>query len=96
MCLQLIMNRLAMMIMMLASGVAVAIGIVVMVAAPPPSATFGWFAYAPLAEATFSPGGNHIVSTGMIVGLVVLVAGLVGLAFSTGFVLGHRHRNRPN
>lgn len=95
MCLQLIMNRLGLRMLMVASGAAVAIGVVILIAAPTQSATIGWYAYAPLAEATFSPGASGLLSTPMSIGIVVLVAGLVGLAFSTGFIVGRRRRSPP-
>lgn len=52
--------------------------------------TFGWFAYAPLSETTFSPG-IQVLSTQMLWGLGVGAAGLVVLASSVAYSLGLRH-----
>lgn len=47
------------------------------------SASFGWFAYQPLANAVFMPTGSF-VSPQMWGGIFAFVAGLVAVAFLTG------------
>jgi hypothetical protein len=51
--------------------------------------TYGWFAYQPLAEATFTPGGTDVVlSRVTIIGSLVLTMGLLTLAFLAGWRAG--------
>lgn len=69
------------------------ITIVFGLAAPQASASFGWFAYQPLANAVFVPGGPAIVLSPLtIVGWVVFTIGLLGLAFLAGRVTARRAR----
>jgi hypothetical protein len=74
-----------------AGGVlALAVGIVVMLIAPS-TATFGWFAYAPLGDVVISPGGVLLTwQSGS--GLALAVLGLLALAFCGGLVVGSRRR----
>ena len=54
-------------------------------------ATFGWFAYQPLADATFAPGGAAVVlSRVTIAGWAILAVGLVALAFLAGWTVGRK------
>ena len=65
------------------------LGVLLYFASPGPSVTFGWFAYTPLSDVMFSPGGVLISTLGLI-GLVLGVLGLLALAFSAGWLLGVR------
>ena len=48
--------------------------------------TYGWFAYQPLADATFTPGGSDVVLSRItIIGSIVLTMGLLVLAFLAGW-----------
>lgn len=69
-----------------AAGVVVAVGVIVVIAGLLTHVPFGWFAYQPLANATFAPAGSGVfVSRLTIVGSVVLGLGLFGLAFLAGW-----------
>lgn len=59
---------------------------------PTGTASFGWFAYQPLAGATFFPGSLVVLTPLMAVAATVGIVGLVGLGAITGYVLGRRHR----
>ena len=76
--------------------VIVAVGAVMIVIGlftPMVTASFGWFAYQPLADATFNPGGSAVVLSRIAVaGWVVFAVGLVVLAFLAGRVTGRRSR----
>ncbi|GIG39230.1 hypothetical protein Cph01nite_09920 [Cellulomonas phragmiteti] len=54
--------------------------------------SLGWFAYAPLAEATYSPGlvvtSTHLWAAG------AAVVGLVATSGAVGFIVGRRDRGR--
>lgn len=69
--------------------VLVAVGALLVVRGSAPR-TFGWFAYAPLSETTFSPG-VQVLSTQMLWGLGAGATGLVVLAASLAYTLGVRH-----
>ncbi|MDJ0319180.1 hypothetical protein [Pseudarthrobacter sp. PS3-L1] len=59
--------------------------------------SFGWFAYAPLSDTAFSPdSGLRIVGPQARAGLVVLIVGVVTLAFWGGFRLGLHGRSTPD
>ena len=61
---------------------------------PVSAASFGWFAYQPLADATFVPGGNGVVvSRFTIVGSVIFALGSIALAFLAGRRAGKRWRD---
>ncbi|WP_026555672.1 hypothetical protein [Arthrobacter sp. 35W] len=53
-------------------------------------ASFGWFAYAPLSDQTFSSDGLLFLSGETQIGVVVAVIGLLMLAFWSGFRTGRR------
>ncbi|MFB8387490.1 hypothetical protein ACFC3F_10180 [Microbacterium sp. NPDC055910] len=56
-------------------------------------ASFGWFAYQPLTDATFSPGGSAVILSRIAVaGWVIFALALVALAFLAGRVVGRRPR----
>jgi heme/copper-type cytochrome/quinol oxidase subunit 1 len=71
------------------AGVLSLTGVVVLIVGLLTPVTFGWFAYQPLADATFTPGGNDVVlSRVTIVGSIVLTMGLLALAFLAGLRAG--------
>ena len=75
----------------LAAGILILAGLITVAVGLSTPVGFGWFAYQPLADATFMPGGNGVVvSRTTVVGSVVFVAGLVGLAFLAGVRMGRR------
>ena len=79
-----------------AAGAILAAGAVMIVIGlftPVGSASFGWFAYQPLADATFVPGGSAVVLSRIaVVGWIVFAVGLVTLAFLAGRIAGRRSR----
>lgn len=73
------------------SGLLVVGGVIVFVAASPAAtASFGWFAYQPIADATFYPGSLVVLTPLTAAGAGISVAGLVGLGVVAGFLLGRR------
>jgi heme/copper-type cytochrome/quinol oxidase subunit 1 len=50
----------------------------------------GWFAYAPLSKTPFSANGAAFVTQGTQIGLAIMAAGLLVLAFWAGYRLGRR------
>lgn len=74
------------------SGVLAVTGALVILLAPQASASFGWFAYQPLSDAVFVPGGFIVLTQAAIVGAVLAIVGLIGLAAVVGFALGRRRR----
>ncbi|MDE8587364.1 hypothetical protein [Arthrobacter sp. NQ4] len=53
----------------------------------------GWFAYAPLSNKPFVANGAAFVTQGTQIGLAVMVAGLLVLAFWAGYRLGRMGRS---
>lgn len=76
-----------MLVLPVAAAAAIVAGVVVMVASTPQSASFGWFAYAPLSSMVFSPAGAVVIGWGTIAGAAVVVLGIAGLAFWAGWML---------
>ena len=75
------------------AGVVALAGAVVLVVGLLTPVAFGWFAYQPLANATFTPGGAGVfLSRTAISGLIVLAIGLIALAFLAGRRAGARRR----
>ncbi|TFC15157.1 hypothetical protein [Cryobacterium sp. MDB2-10] len=74
--------------MVVLGAVAVVIGLVLLLA-PGDQASFGWFAYAPLSNTTFSPIGLQLSPRSQI-GIAMFVVGLAVLAFGAGWMLGQR------
>ncbi|GLK16414.1 hypothetical protein [Herbiconiux flava] len=72
-----------------------AAGLVGILVSTPQSASFGWFAYAPLSATVFSPTGAIIVGWGSIAGAVAVALGLAALAFWAGFTLATSRSRRP-
>lgn len=83
-------SQLRMRLLLIVAIVAVIVGISVLVLARSQPASFGWFAYAPLSSTFPIADGVHVVSTTGVIGAVVLVIGLVTLAFWTGLRVGGR------
>lgn len=76
------------------AGIVIAAGAVVLIAGLLTPVTFGWFAYQPLADATFGPGGSGVfLSRITIIGWVILTIGLLAVAFLVG---RRTARGRPN
>lgn len=79
------------------AGVIVLAGAVVLIVGLLTPVTFGWFAYQPLADATFVPcGGGVFLSHITIIGWVVLAFGLVAVAFLDGWRLARTRLNRSS
>jgi heme/copper-type cytochrome/quinol oxidase subunit 1 len=78
------------------AGVVVAAGaitIVIGLFTPMGIASFGWFAYQPLADATFVLDGSAVVlSCITVAGWVIFAVGLVTFAFLAGRVVGRKSR----
>ena len=72
------------------AGVLVLTGVVTVIIGLSSPVSFGWFAYQPLANAVFVPGGGVFVSRMTIVGFAVLTVGLIALAFIGGWRLARR------
>lgn len=69
-----------------AAVVVAAAGVVVLIVGLMTPVAFGWFAYQPLANATFVPdGGGVFLSRLAIIGVVILTIGLLAIAFLAGF-----------
>ena len=76
------------------AAVLVAAGVITIVIGlftPMGIATFGWFAYQPLANAAFVSGGPAVVlSRTTVAGWVIFAVGLVTLAFLAGRAVGRK------
>jgi hypothetical protein len=71
------------------AGVLVLTGVAVLIVGLLTPVTYGWFAYQPFADATFTPGGSEVVLSRItIIGAVVLTVGLLALAFLAGWRVG--------
>ncbi|QHC67958.1 hypothetical protein GSU68_16220 [Rathayibacter sp. VKM Ac-2759] len=76
-----------------AAGLAlIAAGLVVGVTAPS-AVSFGWFAYAPLSETTFSPD-TVVLARGVATAWALAALGALLLAFSAGWLLALRRERR--
>lgn len=75
-------------LLFLIAVIAVASGIIVLLVTFSQPVSFGWFAYSPLSNTTYNLPGVHVISTAGVVGTVVLVAGLIALAFWAGLRIG--------
>ncbi|MEU1970956.1 hypothetical protein ABZ477_04835 [Microbacterium sp. NPDC019599] len=79
------------------AGVVVGVGAVVLIVGLLTPVTFGWFAYQPLADATFVPGaGGVFLSRVTIIGWVILTVGLLAVAFLAGWRIAKARPNRLN
>lgn len=78
------------------AGVIVAAGAIMIgigLLTPMGTASFGWFAYQPLADAAFVPGGSAVVISRITVaGWIIFAVGLVVVAFLAGRIAGRRSR----
>jgi heme/copper-type cytochrome/quinol oxidase subunit 1 len=79
----------------LLAAAVMAAGLVAIVASTPQSASFGWFAYAPLSATVFSPTGAIVIGWGSIAGAAAVALGLAALAFWAGFTLATARTRRP-
>ena len=71
------------------AGVLVLTGAVVLIVGLLTPVSYGWFAYQPLADAAFTPGGGDVVlSRVTIIGSILLTMGLLALAFLAGWRTG--------
>ena len=71
---------------------AILVGLALMLTATAGSASFGWFAYSPLAEAVFTPVYFLATPQGQA-GLLMSVIGLAVVTFSAGWALGARRQS---
>ncbi|GAA2003466.1 hypothetical protein [Microbacterium ulmi] len=79
-------------ILLMASSLVAVVGLGVIAVDLTTPATFGWFAYQPLAHASFVPGA---VSTTALVWSLVTGAALLGIGFAIGWLVGARGSSRP-
>jgi uncharacterized membrane protein len=76
------------------AAVLVAAGAMVTVVGLMTPVSYGWFAYQPLADATFTPGGDGVwLARATVVGLLLLALGLIALAFLIGRRVGSSREN---
>jgi hypothetical protein len=75
------------------AGIVIAAGVIVLTVGLLTPVTFGWFAYQPLADATFVPGAGVFLSRITIIGWVILTIGLLAVAFLAGW---RTARGRPD
>ncbi|GAA5032540.1 hypothetical protein GCM10025738_14810 [Microbacterium fluvii] len=79
------------------TGIVIAAGVGVLIAGLLTPVTFGWFAYQPLADATFVPdAGGVFLSQIAIIGWVILTIGLLTVAFLVGRHTARARSNRPD
>lgn len=82
-------RRTGLLIGWIVAAVLVTAGAIVTVVGLMTPVSYGWFAYQPLADATFMPGGDGVwVSHATVIGLVLLALGLIALAFLIGQRVG--------
>jgi len=77
-------------LVLVAGLAALVVGVVVLATAAAQPVSFGWFAYAPLSDTTFTAEGVHVFSTDSLVGAVIFVIGLLLLAAWLGYRKGVR------
>ncbi|MFD1714131.1 hypothetical protein ACFSBZ_06580 [Amnibacterium flavum] len=80
-------------VLLICAIVLVVVGAGVLIAVATEPVSFGWTAYAPLSETTFTPVVRGLESRNGILGAVLLVIGLMGLAFWAGLRVGARRRS---
>ena len=77
-----------------AAGLAlIATGVIIGLTAPS-AVSFGWFAYAPLSETTFSPADALVMSRGVALAWALAALGALLIAFSAGWLLAVRRERR--
>ncbi|MDY0910800.1 hypothetical protein [Microbacterium sp. CFBP9034] len=75
------------------TGTFVVVGVIVVVMGLLTPVTFGWFAYQPLANATFTPDGSVVfLSRVTIIGFILLTIGMLAVAFLLGQRAGAKRR----
>lgn len=75
-------------------AVALLVAGAVLLSLPARQENFGWFAYAPLSEQVFAGQGLLVMDTEKWAGVGLLGAGLLVLAFWSGYRTGRRSRPR--
>jgi heme/copper-type cytochrome/quinol oxidase subunit 1 len=70
------------------------VGGLVIAATGTQTASFGWYAYQPLAGSVFFPGGATVLSPVTALGWSAVVLGLIAMSAIGGYVLGRRRRPR--
>lgn len=85
-----------MIVVPVAGVVLMVVGVAGLAVSTPRSASFGWFAYAPLSGTVFSPDGALVVGWGAIAGAGAVALGLAVFAFWMGFIVATaRARRNP-
>jgi hypothetical protein len=79
-------------LVLVAGLAALVVGVVVLAIAAAQPVSFGWFAYAPLSDTTFTAEGVHMFSTASLVGAVIIVISLLVLAAWLGYRQGVRRK----
>ena len=74
-------------------GLLIALGGLLAAGISQQTASFGWFAYAPLSQGTFRPAVAFLSPT-VIGGLTALVVGVALAAFAAGWMLARRRAIR--
>ncbi|MBD8702768.1 hypothetical protein [Frigoribacterium sp. CFBP 13712] len=79
-------------LVLVAGLAALVVGVVVLAIASAQPMSFGWFAYAPLSDTTFTADGVHLFSTASLVGAVIVIVSLLVLAAWLGYRQGVRRK----
>ncbi|MCJ0700126.1 hypothetical protein SOM11_08355 [Frigoribacterium sp. CFBP9039] len=79
-------------LVLVAGLAALVVGVVVLAIASAQPMSFGWFAYAPLSDTTFTAEGVHLFSTASLVGAVIVIVSLLVLAAWLGYRQGVRRK----
>ncbi|SHI79443.1 hypothetical protein SAMN02745244_01075 [Tessaracoccus bendigoensis DSM 12906] len=73
---------------LVASAVLVITGALTLALNAQPSASFGWYSYAPLTEAPLPLNGTILLTPASALGASLTVLGLIGFGVAAGFRLG--------
>lgn len=79
-------------LVLVAGLAALVVGVVVLATAAAQPVSFGWFAYAPLSDTTFTAEGVHMLSTPSLVGAVIVVMSLLVLTAWLSYRQGVRRK----
>lgn len=79
-------------LVLVAGLAALVVGVVVLDIASAQPMSFGWFAYAPLSDTTFTAEGVHLFSTASLVGAVMVIVSLLVLPAWLGYRQGVRRK----
>ena len=79
-------------LVLVAGLAALVVGVVVLATAAAQPVSFGWFAYAPLSDTTFTAEGVHMFSTASLVGAVIVVISLLVLTAWLSYRQGVRRK----